>query len=40
MEDTIITALENFSIIENPKKHKIASLYYYHLLHSPEEQVS
>jgi hypothetical protein len=36
MEDTIITTLINFAELENVKKHKIAALYYYHLLNSPD----
>lgn len=36
LEDTIITALLNFADLENVKKHKIAALYYYHLLHSAD----
>ena len=36
LEDTILTCLQNFAEIEDVKKHKIAALFFYHLLHSFE----
>jgi hypothetical protein len=36
LEDTIMTCLQNFAEIDDVKKHKIAALFYYHLLHSFE----
>ncbi|CDW75143.1 sec14-like protein 2-like [Stylonychia lemnae] len=36
LEDTILTCLQNFAEIEVVKKHKIAALFYYHLLNSFE----
>lgn len=36
LEDTILTCLQNFAEIEDVKKHKIAALFYYHLLNSFE----
>lgn len=36
LEDTILTCLQNFADFEDIQKHKIAALFYYHLLNSFE----